>query len=241
MNILSLLARLEVALGRSIMTKQMILLPQFRPADFRFQKEINLAVGYNGSPRSQAALDLTLWIAHQTRLETNKPVTVQVVYVIDLINECSPVGAFNHQVTLRNRRGKHSEALANRTLIGTGSRATQQSTTGRRSGGAIAELSAVSNRSRRSLNTCHTEQFEQADYILWQARNLAEEWRGSLKTHLRFGQVAEELHHVVSAESASLLVLGCESPEHPLVKQFRGSFPCSVLGIPPTLPNSGVG
>lgn len=238
MNILSMLARLEGALGGSIMTKKMVLLPQFRPVDFTSQKEINLVVGYNGSPRSQSALDLTLWLAHQFRLVTSRQVTVQVVYVVNLADECSHVESFHHQASLRSNRSKPVQALPTKVLVQAGRQIVPST---RRGAGAIAELPECPDCAPRSLQACQTDRFEQADYILWQARNLAEEWRGSLKTHLRFGQVAEELRHVVVAESAALLILGCESIEHPLVQQLGRRFPCSVLGIPPVLSASGVG
>ena len=78
MNIMSMLARLQDALGCADLTKQMVLVPSIKPQKQQTSKEINLLVGYNGSPRSQTALDLTLWIAHRTRLATGKQVVVQV-------------------------------------------------------------------------------------------------------------------------------------------------------------------
>lgn len=86
MNIKSMLLRLESAMGRQDLTEQMLLVPT--PASSseerdQFTKSVNLIVGYNRSPSSQTALDLTLWIAHQTRLVTKAQVTVQVVYVLD--------------------------------------------------------------------------------------------------------------------------------------------------------------
>ncbi len=95
MNIKTMLVRLQDALERNDLSEKMVLLPGAAsiPPDATNSKEaINLVVGYNSSPNSQTALDLTLWIAHQTRLVTRKPVTVKVVYVLDqtpLSNACS--------------------------------------------------------------------------------------------------------------------------------------------------------
>lgn len=165
MNIKPMLVRLQGALGRGDLTEKMLLLPKSStPAtDAKLSTSTNLVVGYNGSPNSQTALDITLWIAHQTRLATQKQVTVHVVYVID------------HR------------------------------------------------------------QFERADHILWQARCLADEWRDSLKAHLRFGAVADELRAVTISAAADLLLLGCSAAEHPVVQQLATDLPCPVLGIPSQL------
>jgi nucleotide-binding universal stress UspA family protein len=212
-NILSMLARLEYALGRNDLSKQMVLRSPARTAMVQPSSEINLVVGYNGSPRSQTALDLTLWIAHQTRLATSKPVTVQVVYVSNWENECQSIQAATQQILRRSNR-KLDYALSDAFL------------TEGRSPTALAEPPAV------MAQSCQLEQFDHADRILWQARNLAEEWRGSLKTHLRFGQIATELRDVVEAESAAVLVLGCNSADSAIVQQLGSDFPCLVLGIP---------
>ncbi|MBD2256938.1 universal stress protein [Pseudanabaena sp. FACHB-2040] len=158
-----MLVKLQSALGRDGLPQPVVLSPgkRFFETDWAQPTEtINLVVGYSGSPNSLTALDLTLCMAHQTRLATQRPVMVHVVYVIE---------------------GK---------------------------------------------------QFEQADRILYQARYLAEEWRGSLTTHLQFGRTAAGLKEIVTSEKADLLVLGCHSEKHSLVKQLVSTLPCPVLGIP---------
>lgn len=221
MNILSMLVRLESALGRNNLTKQMVLIPQKPSFQANSSKELNFVVGYDGSPRSQTALDLTLWIAHQTRLATHKQVTVQVVYVVDLEVECGRTKASRTSTMSLGTKGSHPEMEG------------YQPASRSRKGGAIAELPSLDLAPKQQ--SCQINRFEQADRILWQARHMAEEWRGSLETHLRFGSVAKELRDVVKAESASLLVLGCESPEESLVQQLGADFPCPVLGVPPAL------
>lgn len=229
MNIPSMLARLEHALGRADLAKQMVLLPRAAVVDTQPGEEINLVVGYNGSPQSQTALDLTLWIAHQTRLATSKQVTVQVVYVVNLEHECSPT-----QPTRRASSGRAVNKTANYSRKGiVANRATSKSW--QRASSAVAEPPTRVSDPAMTVQSCQVDRFEQADRILWQARNLADEWRGFLKTHLRFGEVAKELRQVVQAESAALLLLGCESSDNLLVQQLGLDFPCPVLGIPLTL------
>jgi len=217
-NILPMLARLEHAIGCTDLAKQIVLISNDNASNKR-SKEINLVVGYNGSPRSQSALDLTLWIAHQTRLATGCPVTVQVVYVVNLNGACGLAqGTFSSQIAPSPRK-RLKEIASGRSPVS-------------EPGVATVERSPLEESFKMSRG-CQDDLFEQADQILWQARHMAEEWRGSLKTHLRFGQVTFELCQVVEAESASILVVGCTSKDHPLVQQLQQtSLPCPVLGIP---------
>ena len=224
MNILSMLVRLQGALGRRDLVNQMLLLPQAHSLQTSSDQEINLVVGYSSSPRSQTALDLTLWIAHQTRLATGKQVTVQVVYVVDnRSSQKRPI--FAGTINSRQQQAQTLQDLDRLCL------ASNDFTRPRT---ALAEL-PFDEQGSSTLEMGMADVFERADRILWQARCLADEWRGSLKTHLRFGSVDEELRSVVQAESASLLILGCESAQHPLVQQLGKGFPCPVLGIPSVL------
>jgi nucleotide-binding universal stress UspA family protein len=196
-NILSMLMRLQNRLERTDLAEQLILRPLEAWAQMPQTEEIHLMVGYSNSAQSQRALDLTLCMAHQTRLATSRPVTVQVVYVVE--DEMRmPVGV---------GKGRSSVALA--------------------TGPTTAQVAMD-----------RAAQFEKADGILWQARCMAEEWRGSLRTHLRFGDVASELRRVVASESASMLVLGCETSDHALIRSLGRNFPCPVLGVPDWLGDS---
>lgn len=198
MNVLSMLARLQATLDRSDLVSQMLLIPS-RTFELSPLTAVNLVVGYSGSINSQAALDLTLWIAHQTKIATSQQVTVQMVYVSEELVTESPVRS-------------------------------SRSSTGRTSVLAMPQQPSIRQEALEK-----SRQFEEADRILWQARCLAEEWRGALKTHLRFGQVAEQLIEVACQEEASLLILGCESTQVPLVRQLANqgkALPFSVLGIP---------
>jgi nucleotide-binding universal stress UspA family protein len=193
-----MLARLQATLNRSDLVSQMLLIPS-RSLELSPLTAVNLVVGYSGSINSQAALDLTLWIAHQTKIATSQQVTVQMVYVSEELVTVTPARA------------------------------------SRSSPGRTSVLAMPQQPSIRQEALEKSRQFEQADRILWQARCLAEEWRGALKTHLRFGQVGEQLIEVACQEEASLLILGCESAQVPLVRQLANqgkALPFSVLGIP---------
>lgn len=213
MNISSMLVRLQTKLNLHNLADEILLLPPQPQHLLAEVPEINLLVGYSNSHNSQLALDLTLCIALQTKLVVNKPVTVQVVYVVE---ETAMPEAW--QPTSRQ----------NRTAFA------------RSQGAAVIDrpTSKTLRKQQGSEMLSKAEQFEKADSILWQARSLAEEWRGSLKTHLRFGDLAIELGQVAAAEQATMLIVGCESRQHPLVKRLGKQFPCPILGIP-TEPEEG--
>ena len=237
MNLKTMLARFESALGYQNLAEEMVLLPE--PQVQRYEKSkatkqaksINFIVGYNSSPKSQTALDITLWIAHQTRLVTTQEVTVQVVYVIDeapkSYGEDTCKFAVANALAAKPKVSELEEAFALNCAAP-----------------AIAlptEISSVSQGKNwidphyfRAIFGQNNE-YEVADRLLWQARCLAEEWRGLFKAHLRIGRVATELRNVVELESANLLFLGCDSANHSLVRELGNNFPCCVLGIPAAL------
>ncbi|MBF2004130.1 universal stress protein [Chlorogloeopsis fritschii PCC 9212] len=203
-----MLMRLQNALGRDDLIDQMVLLwgqitPNLESATS--VKSVNLIVGYDSSPKSHTALDISLLIAHQTRIATKAHVTVQAVYVLednqtsyllDVLPQKEVVSSgFTNQISL------NSPAISTSNRIYT-----------------------------RILN--QTNKFASAERILWQARCLAEEWQSYFKAHLRFGCLADELKKVVTTEAASLLFLGCNSPHHPIIQKLKYSCPCPVLGIP---------
>lgn len=234
-----MLTRLEIAMGRHDLIEQMVLRPEPRFPDFKkakSAKSVNFIVGYNSSSKSQTALDITLWMAHQTRLATSKEVTVQVVYVVDEARSNPPKNLCNfaeeNNSLIHQQQWGLNEVTANQCAAPT------------------LTLPLAENQSGRSRTTfldpsyfqaifCQNNQFEQADKLLWQARCLADEWRGLFKAHLRFGSVGSELRQVVESETATLLFLGCNSVNHPLVRELGSDFPCSVLGIPSMLYSHG--
>lgn len=218
MNIKPILLRLQNALGQDNLSEQMLLSPGSSPSS-----EItgNFVIGYNGSPNSQTALDFILWMAHQTRLATQKQVMVHVVYVIDCYN------SLNLPSLPRSQSAQSSNTCAlpaveqfgfqcsTRTLAQSGSR--------------------VQVMERQAPPASFVDTLEDVDRILWQARCLSDEWRGSVEAHLRFGAVATELQQVVAAQSADLLFLGCTDAEHPLLQQLANCISCPILGIPTEL------
>jgi hypothetical protein len=228
-----MLVRLEGAMDRNDLIEQMVLLPEPASAASKWAsstKSVNLIVGYDASPSSQTALDLTMWIAHQTRLATQKEVTVQVVYVVEEKLGCETLDASN----LANLRLSSTHQLPGEFSKAPLLKKSTTSNLAQQKPQRLAVAKKKKSEKKRYPKTtfAQSETFEQADRILWQARCLAEEWRGSFKAHLRFGDVATELRAVVEAEAAILLFLGCNSVSHPIVQKFGSNFPCSVLGIP---------
>jgi hypothetical protein len=223
-----MLARLQGAMGLDDLIEQMVLLPEPALSAFdwaKSTKSVNLVVGYNSSPSSQVALDITMWIAHQTRLATQKQVTVQVVYVVDDHQSCKYSDIFS------------SEEDASSTSI-------HRFPLEFPSASTLTSATSVLTQPRPKVLAAHSRMksldlFERADGILWQARSLAAEWRGSFIAHLRFGCVSTELRKVVESEAAALLFLGCDSVSHPVVQKLGSKFPCSVLGIPTMLKTAG--
>lgn len=219
MNIKPILKRLANTFNQTDLAADLLLVPAGSSPTSQTERaadSVHLVVGYTGSPDSHTALDLTLWIAHQTRLATAKPVVVQVVYVVP---PCPT--SYLQTPALRLTESNSSSDISDWIFPSTRTPGTPATT-----GTLERPLTQLSTTSLLS------EQYEQADQILWQARCLANEWRGSLKTHLRFGHVATELCQVAQEEAATLLVLGCSHGDHPLIRQMGSQFPCPVLGIP---------
>lgn len=225
MNIKSMLVRLGCAMNRTDLFEQMMLLPEAVSPKANSDKPINLVVGYNASHRSQTALDLTLWIAHQSRLATQKQVTVQVVYVMpekpaiprSTIWQSAISDSLIEQISRQSFKSSVSNKLTTSVLTKPKSQQLVETSENIHPAQTIATQSKT---------------LKQAEQILAQACCLAEEWGGDLKTHLRFGDVARELRRVVESTSATALLLGCDEQNHGMLHKIGYSFPCSILGIP---------
>jgi nucleotide-binding universal stress UspA family protein len=204
-----MLVRLQNTLGRNDLTEQMVLLPE--PNKAKTAESVNLIVAYDASPKSHAALDIAFWIAHQTRLATNAQVTVQAVYVVE--------ENYNNQYPEIFHSAKHLPTLE--CPVSNLSKSVTSVLT-------LPNFSAITPQLQDKL----LAPLQEADRIIWQARSLAEEWQGSFKSHLRFGDVGTELRKVVELEAADILFLGCRSVNHSLVKTLGADFPSAVLGIP---------
>ncbi|MEP0924636.1 universal stress protein [Leptolyngbya sp. FACHB-711] len=250
MRIQPMLLRLQSALGQDNLSEQMLLYPGVAPTQNSFaemssssakgaidateatsesiDETTNIVISYNGSPNSQTALDFAFWIAHQTKLATNKSVTVHVVYVLDSCNSLQLTCA-----AAPDLNGLRSQSLQKAQVGGLPSIQKQTATAvqskPQSQAAAVYQPRTIQTQSARSL----TDSLETADRILWQARCLADEWRGSLEAHLRFGAVAIELRQVVEAVKADVLMVGCTTGEHSLIQQLlTPAFPCPILGIP---------
>ncbi|NJL37167.1 MAG: universal stress protein [Leptolyngbyaceae cyanobacterium RM2_2_4] len=224
-----MLTRLQDTLGQEDWVKQILLLRGAKPT-LATRKTIDLIVGYSGSPSSQAALDLTLWIAHQIRLVTKKQVTVHVVYVVEDLPSLDSGLVSGSFTALRSEKQRPKSGQSASVQL---PRFNSEVTILRRSPLELNPTRATGcNTSCQLSSNEPPSALEKADCILWQARCVAEEWRGSLDAHLRFGTVAGELREVVESLHADLLVLGCDSANHPLIRQLTSHFPCPVVGVP---------
>lgn len=214
MNIKPMLVRLQSAIGRNDLVEQMVLIPEPKRRSFtNYQTEpsVNLIVAYNASPNSHTALDIAFWIAHQTRLATNQQVTVQAVYVVEENQNDKYLDKVNWANYLTPCECGVSDVYQSTTSVLT-----------------QPKLKGITQHLQAQI----VAPLEEADRILWQARSLAEEWQGSFKSHLRFGDVATELTKVVELEAANVLFLGCRSINHAIIQTLGFNFPCAILGIP---------
>ncbi|PMB44828.1 universal stress family protein [Fischerella thermalis CCMEE 5205] len=206
-----MLMRLQDALNRDDLIEQMLLhcnpITSF-VEQVQSTKSINFIVGYNSSPKSHTALDISLLIAHQTRLATKSHVIVQAVYVLE---EYKTNDFFDVLPTQDFKTSESFEAHL-----------------------SYCPINLPSTNVQTPVLT-QTNKFAQAEHILWQARCLAEEWQSYFKAHLRFGCVADELEKVVASEAATVLFLGCKSANHPIVQELGSHFPCAIIGIPTSI------
>ncbi|HLO86156.1 MAG TPA: universal stress protein [Nostocaceae cyanobacterium] len=204
-----MLARFQSAIGRNDLIEQMVLLPEPKKLFHKKAqkaKSINLIVGYNASPKSHTALDIAFCIAHQTHLATNTKVTVQAVYVAEE-NLTVAADIPNFAKSQPILECPVSDTAKSVTLV-------------------------LTQPKLEHLPEKVVTPFKQADRVLWQAKNLAQEWQGEFKSHLRFGNICTELKKVVTRETADILLLGCDSADHPMIDKLGHNFPCVVLGIP---------
>ncbi|MBE9006541.1 universal stress protein [Fortiea sp. LEGE XX443] len=209
-----MLVRLQSAIGRDDLVEQMVLIPEPKKTystNFQTAKSINLIVAYNASPNSHTALDIACWIAHQTRLATNQQVTVQAVYVVEQNQGNKYLDKVNWATHISSLEFPVIDVFQSATPALT-----------------QPKLKGIT----QTLQKQTVAPLEQADRIIWQARSLAEEWQGSFKSHLRFGNVATELTKVVESEAADVLFLGCKSIHHPIIQTLGFDLPCAILGIP---------
>jgi len=223
----STLVCLENTLGWKDLANRIVLsegTEELEPIDSS-QRDRNFVIAYTGSSKSQTALDLTLWIAYQTRLVSQQKVFVHVVYAVDRRTNLS---TYDLPATQLEYSIFHTKLLekAGLPIISLGRRKTDAPNT------FLSSIEACLTSCETAPSPATQTLLDHADCVLWQARCLAEEWRGSLEAHLRFGNEMEELQRVVEEVNADLLVLGCDSSEHPIVKTLKKQVHCPILGIP---------
>jgi hypothetical protein len=207
-----MLARFQSKIGRDNLIEQMVLVSEPKiPVDKQVQsaQSLNFIVGYNSSRNSHAALDIALCIANQTQLAAKVQVTVQAVFVAEEENQ----NIYYPDVYTTEKNQSLQEYIFS-------------------DSSNDSSNSALSVLTKAKLEIKSQAILQQADLIIRQARNLALEWQGDFKAHLRFGCVAEELRKVVASEAADVLFLGCKSVHHPIILSLGSNFPCTVLGIP---------
>ncbi len=226
MNIKPMLLRLQGALGQDNLGEQMLLYPGVE-AQRSPEATGNFVIGYSGSPNSQTALDFILWMAHQTRQATGKQVIVHVVYVIDCYSSLD--------LSVQTNRAAGTQLASFGQFGLQGNMATLAQPQSSRGGTQLAERQPSGCLLPNLPPSLQPNLLEQVDRILWQARCLSAEWRGSVEAHLRFGAVATELLQVAEAQSADLLFVGCSDVNHALVQQLRSELTCPILGIPTEL------
>ena len=226
MRIKSTLVCLENTLGWKDLATRIILAKgteDIEPINSSTQNR-NFVIAYSGSSKSQMALDLTLWIAYQTRLVSQQKVFVHVVYVVD---RRKPSSASEPSARSTNQSTLNTTLLerAGLPILSLGRRKTDAPNP------FLSSAKACLSASQTSPPPATQTLLDHADSVLWQARCLAEEWRGSLEAHLRFGNEIEELQQVVQDVDANLLMLGCDSSDHPMVQALRPQVRCPILGI----------
>ena len=202
MNLKPILARLQNVLGSQDVQNLILRMSTgYQTQNNASERSLNLVVGYDGSPDSQAALDLALLIAHQTRLATQNQVTIHVVYVLDEVQIELLTKIYSSSKAVRREQKKSHLSI-----------------------GVHSGTQTLATQSKIVL-------LAQADEILWQARCLAEAWKGTFVAHLRFGSLATELKKIVETETADILLLGCRSQNSLVIRQLDANLPCAVLGI----------
>lgn len=230
MKIKSTLVRLQNALGWNNLADQIVLSEglelERKMGDRPGAETMNVLIGYNGSANSQVALDLALWIAHQTRMASQTKVLVHVVYIVDRRKPPS----YTYPTVVESERTALRTALRQASglpIFSLNRRVTDPTIPNKPVEACLTVCQVQPKPSPATQNL-----LDQADCILWQARCLAEEWRGSLEAHLRFGPYPDELLTIAREVKADLIVVGCSSPEHDLVRQLAPQAPCPIWGIP---------